>query len=57
MNLIVSIWRGRVNVITASVTDGEAFSKLKLWAESEGYTVRVPKDGERYFDGSEARKS
>jgi len=47
VNLIVSIWRGTTNVITASVTDGEAFSKLKLWAESEGYKVRITEDDKR----------
>ena len=44
VNLIVTIWKGKHNVITASVTDGEAFAKLKVWAENEGYTVQVQED-------------
>jgi LAS superfamily LD-carboxypeptidase LdcB len=47
MNLIVTIWRRQHNVITASVTDGEAYAWLKKAAEDQGYTVRVPKDAER----------
>jgi len=45
MNLIVSIHEGRrKNLITAAISDAEAFAKLKLWAESEGYTVEVQED-------------
>ena len=44
MNLIVTIWKGKHNVITASTTDAEAFSKLKVWAENEGYTVQTQED-------------
>ena len=44
MNLIVTIWLKKRNVITASITDAEAFAKLKVWAESEGYTVQVQED-------------
>jgi hypothetical protein len=47
VNLIVTIWRRQHNVITASVTDGEAFAFLKKAAEDAGYTVKVPKDAER----------
>jgi hypothetical protein len=44
MNLIVTIREGRRLVITASIEDAEAFAKLKLWAESEGYTVQIQED-------------
>jgi hypothetical protein len=44
MNLIVTIWDKKRNVITASITDAEAFAKLKVWAEGEGYRVELQED-------------
>jgi hypothetical protein len=55
MNLLVTISRGKVQVMTASITDAEVFDKLKVWAESEGLKVRAKRTS--FSDESEDKSA
>ena len=44
MNLLVTLWRGRQQVMVASVTDGEVLADLKDMAADKGYRVHVQKE-------------